>query len=78
MTCFHYEDCTPNEEFLRASWFQPKHTIESIQGQPLEHHLISIIIINHNEDLLIWLEVIAMVNIIQESSVSIPILGGTM
>ena len=69
---------TQNEKFLRASWLKPKHTIDSIQGQPLEHHLISIVIVNHNEDLLIWVEAIVMVNINQESSVSIGILGGTM
>ena len=49
-------------------------TIDSIQGQPLEHHLISIVIVNHNDDLLIWVEAIVVVNIFQESSVSIAIL----
>ena len=29
-------------QFSRASWFEPKHTIESIQDQSLEHHLITI------------------------------------
>ena len=65
-------------EFLQASWLKPKHTIDSIQGQPLEHHLISIVIVNHNDDVLIWVEAIVVVNTFQESSVSIGILGGTM
>ena len=78
MTCFHYEDRTPNEQFSQVSWFEPKQTIESIQGQPLEYHLISIVTVNHNEGLLIWAEAIVMVDIIQESLVSIGILGGTM
>ena len=39
---------TQNEQFSRVSWFEPKHTIESIQDQPLEHHLITIQIVNHN------------------------------
>ena len=46
----------------------PKHTIESIQDQPLEHHLISIYINNHNTNALIWVRTIVVLNIIQESS----------
>ena len=65
-------------QFSRASWFEPKHTIESIQDQPLEHHLINIQIVLHNNHALVWIGTIDVVNINQESSVSIGIIGGTM
>ena len=64
--------------FLWTSLLPPKHTIDSIHNQPLEHHFICILIDHYNSKLLVWEGGIVILNTSQKNSDSIGIIVCTM